>query len=226
MRRKYTGRSCQYGSARSALNTLIRCYRNTIWLKCFFEKIVFSKPKKLFRETLEAQIRVLGKENPDTLASQASLARVLISEGQYREAESTARQAFEIQLRVLGPEHPDSLNTLQYLGTALVYEKHYGEAKKLFTDTIDKLSKTQASTVSMAWYGFACVAAASNHRDDAVPVFGGEAIKRGYEDIDHIRVDSDLKSIRTDRRFQALLTDAAKPAPAAGVDGTVNSNNQ
>jgi tetratricopeptide (TPR) repeat protein len=168
--------------------------------------------EKLFRETLEAQIRVLGSENPDTLASQASLARVLITEGHFREAESMARRAFEIQLRVLGPQHVDSLNTLQYLGIALVYDHRYGEAKKLFTETIDKLSRTQESTVPLAWYSFACVAAAANDRDHAIQSLR-EAIGHGYKDSDHLRVDDDLKSLRGDRRFEALLSNAAKPTP-------------
>jgi eukaryotic-like serine/threonine-protein kinase len=173
--------------------------------------------EKLFRETLEAQTRVLGPENPDTLASQSSLARLLITEGHYREAESMARKAFDIQLRVLGPQHADSLNTLQYLGMALAYDDSYSEAKKLFTDTIDKLSKTRESTVPLAWYSFACVAAAANDRDGA---FGylREAISHGYKDADHIRVDDDLKSLRGDRRFEALLVDAAKPSTSAAQE--------
>jgi eukaryotic-like serine/threonine-protein kinase len=175
----------------------------------------FPESEKLFRETLEAQARVLGPENPDTLASRASLARVLISEGHYREAESMARQTLEVQLRVLGPQHADSINTLQYLGMALAHDQHYEEAKKLFTETIDKLTKSRESTVAMAWYNFACVAAAGNDRDGAVNYLR-TAIENGYNDADHLRVDSDLKSLHGDSRFQALLANALKAAPAAG----------
>ncbi len=176
----------------------------------------FPEAEKLFRETLEAQTRVLGPENPDTLASRASLARVLISEGHYQEAESMARQALEVQLRVLGPQHADSINTLQYLGMALAHNQHYDEARKLFTDTIDKLTKTRESTVSIAWYNFACVAAAANDRDGAVNYLR-KAIENGYNDPDHLRVDNDLKSLRGDARFQALLSSASKPGSATGA---------
>jgi eukaryotic-like serine/threonine-protein kinase len=171
--------------------------------------------EKWFRETLEAQTRVLGPENPDTLASRASLARVLVSEGHYQEAESMARQTLEVQLRVLGPQHADSINTLQYLGMALAHNQHYDEAKKLFTDTIDKLTKTHESTISMAWYNFACVAAAGNDRDGAVNYLR-KAIENGYNDANHLRVDNDLKSLHGDSRFQALLANTSKSAPGAG----------
>lgn len=164
----------------------------------------FLESEKLFRETQEAQIRVLGAENPDTLASQAILARVLTSEGHYHEAEAIARQALEVQVRVLGPQHADSLNTLQYLGMALAYDHRYDEAKKLFTDTIDKLSKTQESAIPLVWYNFACVAAAANQPDDAIQYLR-EAINHGYKDADHLRADPDLKSLHGDRRFQMLL---------------------
>ena len=174
----------------------------------------FAEAEKWFREALEAQTRVLGPENPDTLASQASLARVLISEGHYREAESMARQTLEVQLRLLGPQHADSITTLQYLGMALAFGQRYDEAKKLFTDTIDQLTKAHESTVAMAWYDFACVAAAANDRDGAVNDLR-TAIENGYNDADHLRVDDDLKSLRGDRRFQALLASVSKTAPSA-----------
>src|SRR5207248_3248350 len=135
--------------------------------------------EKLFRETGEAQARVLGADNPDTLATQAILARVLIAQNRFTEAEEMARKALQIQLRVLGPEHADSIATLQYLGMALAEDHRYQDARKLFSDTIDKFKQTQPATFSLAWYGFACVAAAAHDRDNAFQYLG-ESIARGY----------------------------------------------
>jgi eukaryotic-like serine/threonine-protein kinase len=170
--------------------------------------------EKLIRETIEAQARVLGPENADTLASQAQLARLLNKEGKYQEAEKTARQVLDVQVRVLGAQHPDSLNTLQSLGIALVYTHRYDEAKKLFGDAIEKVSKTQEANVPLAWYNFACVAAAAHDLDEAVQHLR-EAVNHGYKDIDHIRADDDLKSLRGYPRFEAFLTEARKRSDAA-----------
>jgi serine/threonine protein kinase/tetratricopeptide (TPR) repeat protein len=167
----------------------------------------FPEAEKLFRETLTAQARVLGPENADTMASQASLADVLIKEGRYQEAEVMARQTFDTQLRVLGPQQDDTLNTLQVLGTALVYDHHYVEAKKLFNDTIEQIGKTPGASVFLAWYNFACVAAAANDRAEAVRHLR-EAIAHGYKDIDHMRIDEDLKSLHGDPGFEAILKEA------------------
>ena len=167
--------------------------------------------EKLFRETLTAQTRVLGPENPDTMASQASLAGVLIKEGRYQEAEVMARGTFDTQLRVLGPQQDDTVNTLQVLGMALVHEHHYAEAKKLFNDTIEQIGNIHGASVFLAWYNFAGVAAAANDHAEAVRHLR-EAIDHGYKDIDHMRIDQDLKSLHGDPRFEALLNQTPGPA--------------
>jgi serine/threonine protein kinase len=165
--------------------------------------------EKFIREAFDAQSRVLGPENPDTLASKAELARILIREGKYPEAEDLARQAFDAQLRVLGPQHLDTLNSLQFLGTAMVYDHRYDEAKKLFEDVLEKMNKASSENVSLAWYNFACVAAAAHDQDEAVQHLR-EAVKHGYKDIDHIRNDDDLKFLRGYPRFEAFLSEAKK----------------
>jgi serine/threonine protein kinase/tetratricopeptide (TPR) repeat protein len=173
----------------------------------------FPEAEKLIRETQVAQTRVLGPENGDTLASKAELANILNKEGRYQEAEKTARQALDIQARVLGPGHPDSLGTLQVLGIAMVHNRRYGEAKQLFEDVIEKIGKAQESNVSLAWYKFACVAAAAHDSDEAVQHLR-EAVKEGYKDIDRIQADDDLKSLRGYPRFEALLAEGRKPSHA------------
>jgi eukaryotic-like serine/threonine-protein kinase len=165
--------------------------------------------EKFIREAFDAQSRVLRAENADTLASKAELSRIFIREGRYQEAEEMARQAYEAQVRTLGPQHLDTLNSLQFLATAMVYNHRYEEAKTLFADTLEKVTKRQAGNISLVWYNFACVAAAAHDRDEAVAHLR-EAVNHGYKDIDHIRTDEDLKSLRGYPRFEAFLADAGK----------------
>ena len=170
--------------------------------------------EKLIREALEAQIRTLGAENADTLASKAELAKIMIKEGKYREAEEMARQAHEAQMRVLGPQHLDTQNSLSALGTAMVYNHHYDEAKKLYQESIEQVSKTEPSNVSLVWYDFACVAAMAHDRDEAIAHLR-EAVNHGYKNIDHIRTDDDLKSLRGYPKFEAFVAEAKKRVDAA-----------
>jgi len=173
-----------------------------------------SEAEKFIREAFAAQTRVLGSENPDTLASKAELARILIRKGNYREAEDLARQAFETQRRILGSQHQDTLNSLQFLATAMVYNHRYDEAKKLFEEILEKMNKPPSENVSLAWYNFACVAAAAHDRDESVQHLR-EAVKHGYKNIDHIRNDDDLKFLRGYPRFEAFLSEARKSTVAA-----------
>jgi eukaryotic-like serine/threonine-protein kinase len=174
----------------------------------------FPEAEKLIRETFEAQTRVLGPENGDTMASKSELANILNKEGRYQEAEKTAQQVLDVQVRVLGAGHPDSLGTLQVLGIAMVHNQRYGEAKQLFGDAIEKTSKAQESNVALAWYKFACVAATAHDPDEAIQHLR-EALNHGYNDIDHIRIDDDLKSLRGNPRFEAFLAEARKRSDAA-----------
>jgi eukaryotic-like serine/threonine-protein kinase len=173
--------------------------------------------ERFIREAFDAQSRVLGPENADTLASKAELARIFIREGKYQEAEEMARQAYEIQVRTLGPQHSDTLNSLQFVATAMVYNHRYEEAKKLFEDALEKVSKTEQGNVSLVWYNFACVAAAAHDRDEAIAHLR-EAVNHGFKDIDHIRTDDDLKSLRGYPRFEAFLADARKQTDAASSE--------
>jgi eukaryotic-like serine/threonine-protein kinase len=179
----------------------------------------FGEAEKWLRETEEAQARTLGTANPDTLASQATIARILAKEGRYQEAENTARQAYQVQLSTLGPQHADTLNSLQILGTVLVHRHEYGLAKKLFSDTIEQLGKLSGADSSMAWYGFACVAAVATDQDGAIRYLG-QAIDQGYKDANHIENDEDLKSLHADPRFAGLVRRARKEAEAPGHGNT------
>jgi tetratricopeptide (TPR) repeat protein len=170
--------------------------------------------EKFIRGVFDAQNRVLEAENADALASKAELARILIREGRYQEAEEMAQQAFDAQLRVLGPQHPDTLTSLQFLSTAMVYNHRYEDANQRFEEVIEKLTQSQSENVSIAWYNFACVAAAAHDRDQAVQHLR-EAVKHGYKDVDHIRNDDDLKSLRGYARFEAFLSEAKKNTEAA-----------
>lgn len=179
-----------------------------------FHEEHYAEADKMLRETLKSQSRVLGEENPDTLASKAFLARILIKEGNLREAETLARQAFATQLRLLGPQHSDTISTLQFLGTALVYDHRFDEARKLFADDIEQIGKIKGGNPSVAWYTFACVAVVANRPAEAVQYLQ-QSIALGYSDADHLQSDDDLKPLRGDPRFVALVSEARKRSPAS-----------
>jgi non-specific serine/threonine protein kinase/serine/threonine-protein kinase len=170
----------------------------------------FFEAEQLIRETLKTQTRVLDPNDPDTLASRSFLADVLVREQKLQEAEVFARSAYNDQLRTLGPLHHDTMETLGILGTALVKSGRYEDVQKLYLDAIatvniDK-SVAQGGDAFWLWYNLACLAARAGRRDDAFDYLH-RAIEAGYKDAQLIRTDDDLKSLRSDPRFDRLVAD-------------------
>jgi non-specific serine/threonine protein kinase/serine/threonine-protein kinase len=167
--------------------------------------------EKLQRETLDARRRVLGPGNPLTLRTQSFLAEILIREGRYAEAEKLARQAFEVQVRSPGLRSPQTLYTLLQMGMAMALSHRYAEAAKLFQEAIEKGGDSgRQANRWLAWYNFACVAEAANHSDDALRYLR-EAVNRGYKNADGLTADENLKGLRQNPRFQALVAELKRP---------------
>ncbi len=98
---------------------------------------LFSRAESLLTRALEAQRRVLGPHNQDTLRTASLLAWSLRKEGRYAEAEKLYRETLAIQRRVLGPEHPDTLSSANRLAGVLAREGRHAEAEKLARETLE-----------------------------------------------------------------------------------------
>ena len=142
-----------------------------------------------------------------------SLAITLMEEGRYVEAEKY-RETFDGMRRVLGPEHGKTLYTLEYLAIDLSHEGRYGDAKKLFREAIQTAGKTdQPYKLSVAWLNFACGAVVAGRRNEAFQYLN-QAIDYGYGPPEVIAAEPDLKSLRSDQRFEALIAKARQKAAA------------
>ena len=64
---------------------------------------------------------------------------------------------------------------------------------------------------SGAWYGYATVAAAAHDNDQAMDCLNS-AVKHGFERVQELATDDDLKSLRGDPRFEALVSRTKAPA--------------
>jgi len=98
---------------------------------------LFSRAKDLEQQSLDIRRRVLGPENPDTLASMDDLAGALEERGQYVEAAKMLREEIDIERRVLGPENPQTLNAMNNLTNDLRKDGHDEEGEKLGRETLD-----------------------------------------------------------------------------------------
>lgn len=164
----------------------------------------FSDAEQLMRKTLEQQTRVLDANDPDTLASRTLLASILIKEGRPQQAVDLAKQSLDVQLRVLGPQHHDTQETLLQLGEALSHLGHYAQAQSLYLRTINEIEAQPKGDPAVAWYNIACIAADAGHTGDAFDYLA-RAVRTGYADAASLGREDDLKSLRGDPRFAAIV---------------------
>jgi eukaryotic-like serine/threonine-protein kinase len=167
-----------------------------------------AEAEKLFHETLEIQQRVLGPEHRETLTSKLNLAVTLSHEGHYADAEKLFRETLDVQRRVLGPDHQSALETLESLGISISHDgQRYAEAEQLFREAIERATKAnQPRILAQAWYNFACGAAVAGRHDEAIKYLN-RAVDNGFEvTVESIASDPDLKSLRGNVAFEALLT--------------------
>jgi hypothetical protein len=79
----------------------------------------------ILRQTvLDAEIKVLGPDHPDTLKSQNNLALTLDSLGRHNEAEELHRRTLDTRTRTLDPDHPNTLQSQNNLAKVQLRGKH------------------------------------------------------------------------------------------------------
>jgi tetratricopeptide (TPR) repeat protein len=126
----------------------------------------------------------------------------------FAESEKLYRETLELTRRALGPEHPQTVGTLEGLALDLAHENRYGEAEPLFREAVRIASEQKSVTsVGEAWYDFACGEAIAGHRDVALQYLRKAVELRWFETADMAN-DDDLKNLRGDPRFEALVAHA------------------
>jgi serine/threonine protein kinase len=184
-----------------------------------FDEGRYTEVEKLFRETLDIRRRVMGPEHPDTLLSMNNLAGILDEEARYSDAEKLVRETLDIYRRALGPEHPDTLRSMNNLALAMSHEGRYAEAEKLAHEAVDIQRRVRGPddpNTAISTYYLGCVLARSGKRDASLSLLR-EAVDHGLRPNTDLAIEKedDLKSLRGDPRFAALVVHAKERAAAA-----------
>ncbi|KAL8786835.1 MAG: hypothetical protein Q9213_002572 [Squamulea squamosa] len=102
----------------------------------------FQESKVLGLRAVEAQKRILGEEDPETLSTMSHLAMTYFDLSQWKEAEELELQTMELRMRVLRGEHPDTLigmSNLVYLHNCQGWWKQAEELGKQVTSARKKV---------------------------------------------------------------------------------------
>jgi tetratricopeptide (TPR) repeat protein len=181
--------------------------RSSLGLTLFHEGR-YAEAEKMDRETLAAERRVFGPEHPETLTTLSYVADTLVRENLNSDAEKLRVEVLRVRRRVLGPEDPDTLLATESLGITLAYEKQFAKAESLFQEALQVAQRSSdKGSLAAAWYSFACGAAVAGYRDRALEYLG-KAADNGSQDVAKMANDEDLKSLRSDPLFTALIAHA------------------
>ena len=173
-----------------------------------------KEAEKLYGDVVAARRRVLGPGHPVTLFSIYVLAERLAGDHRYQEAEQLYSEALETQRRILGAEHQDTLLTMLGLGATYFNEGRYTDAERVYDEALSVARRVpNNSVVAMLFYNRACWAAIQNQRQESLADLE-QAVNHGFKRAEEMAADDDLKSLRGDPRFNAILADAKKLAAA------------
>lgn len=84
----------------------------------------------LIRECLETQVRVFGKDHPDTLDTMNSLACIFEQRGGYEEAEGLHRELWERRKKHFTESSPEALESINNLAIVLLRREEFREATR------------------------------------------------------------------------------------------------
>jgi len=176
----------------------------------------YAEAEKLDRGALEIEVRTFGPDNRSSLITMTNLAETLAQEGKYSEAEQLLRQAADGKRRTMGPEHPSVFYSLDTLGNVLKKEKRYAESEKIYRQVFDARSRVLGAAnpdTAFSAYALACVLSLEGKRDEAFTILQF-AVEHALSTDQRkgLETDADLKPLRGDPRFGALLATVSQSA--------------
>ncbi|KAK2589758.1 hypothetical protein QQS21_012564 [Conoideocrella luteorostrata] len=102
----------------------------------------YEMAEHIYRQILELNEMVLGKEGSDTLSTQNNLAIILDNQGKHAEAELQHRQTLNLREKTLGQAHQDTLSSMNNLASSIDNQGKHAEAEQIHRHTLEKREET------------------------------------------------------------------------------------
>jgi tetratricopeptide (TPR) repeat protein len=99
--------------------------------RCLHSDGRWNEAEVSFSQVLEAKMKRLGADHPDTLSRMAWLASTYRNQGRWEEAEQLEVQVMETRKRKFGNDHPDTLSSMANLASTYSNQGRWEEAEQL-----------------------------------------------------------------------------------------------
>jgi eukaryotic-like serine/threonine-protein kinase len=103
---------------------------------------IYAEAQRQIERSIELRRRLLGEDNPDTLASLRTLAVLYRNHGKAAEAEALLIKVLDVQRRVLGEDNPGTLETTYALALLYDDQEKFARAESLLTKALDGQRRT------------------------------------------------------------------------------------
>jgi non-specific serine/threonine protein kinase/serine/threonine-protein kinase len=167
--------------------------------------------EELLRSLLPKDRQVFGSDNYQTGLAEAQLANALRQERKYVEAETLARESVALMSRIESPDNDSMRYSSEVLGLVLTAEGHYRDAQNINRQLLHAVEGQPVKVQGGVWYYLADAAAVAGRRSESLEDLD-KALTDGGVSVGAIAADSDLKRLRGDPRFDALVAKAQQTA--------------
>ncbi len=172
-------------------------------------------------EAVELSTRVLGMDDPLTLAAYAGMARLLFEQGRLDEAEFYMREAMVGRQRVLGEDDPETLKMVTLYGVLLRQMGDFEEAERHQRSALARYQRTLPKNHRLTLFSLANLGSLlleMGRLDEAAPLLeqslAGKRGKYGNDNIETILSVADMGLLREAQGrlddAELLLRDAAE----------------
>lgn len=170
-----------------------------------------AKALPIFAELQERTQRTLPVTNELRISTTVEYAHYLKTIGRYKDAEELLRPSIAALRAANFIEPVDSQEDL--LATTLMHEGKSAEARtiedRLISEQLARGHDPGDMSIVIFHYNKACIAALGGHKDEAFENLE-YAVDHGFTDAENIAQDSDLKALRGDPRFAAVIEKARR----------------
>jgi non-specific serine/threonine protein kinase/serine/threonine-protein kinase len=166
----------------------------------------FDEAEPWARKAVDRRRRVLGAEHPSTLDAVNNLAILEWRLQRYDAAERLMREKLAIVRKSHGDSSSHEVSTLSVLQTILLAKGERAGAVDVSVELVGALERdsgAEPQVKAIALYNLACLYALEGRRDAALEAFS-KAVDAGFADVELMKTDTDLDSIRG-VEFDAIL---------------------
>ncbi|MCB9283132.1 MAG: tetratricopeptide repeat protein [Lewinellaceae bacterium] len=161
----------------------------------------YSKALEFCKKALAIREEVLDPNHPDLAVSYNNLGCIYLNTGEYSNALEYCKKALEIGEKVLDRNHPNLATFYSNTGAAYAETGNFEEAKSAFAIFENIVPENDKGLAYRNWTIYYALQGDTRKALENLE----KAVDLGYNDLNWIKTNDNLESIRSDERFKKII---------------------